>query len=71
MYIYKDREVTLGLLRRAEKNGYKALILTIDTPLAGKRIADDRNQFSLPPQYRSVSGIVGERGGTRGNEKQP
>ncbi|KAI0217590.1 Hydroxyacid oxidase 1 [Lamellibrachia satsuma] len=51
MYIYKERAVTLGLLRRAEKNGYKALILTVDTPVVGKRLADDRNQFSLPPQY--------------------
>ena len=47
--------MTLSLLRRAEKSGYKALILTVDTPLAGKRLADDRNQFSLPPQYRWAS----------------
>ncbi|KAI0217588.1 Hydroxyacid oxidase 1 [Lamellibrachia satsuma] len=65
MYIYKERAVTLGLLRRAEKNGYKALILTVDTPLAGKRLADDRNQFSLPPQYSMANFSKTSDTGTR------
>lgn len=28
LYIYKDRELTKNLVRRAEKAGYKALVLT-------------------------------------------
>ena len=52
LYIYKDRDVTMQLLRRAERNGFKALILTVDTPFFGKRRADNRNKFKLPPHLK-------------------
>uniref|UniRef100_A0A7R9UGG8 FMN hydroxy acid dehydrogenase domain-containing protein n=1 Tax=Pinguiococcus pyrenoidosus TaxID=172671 RepID=A0A7R9UGG8_9STRA len=48
LYVYKDRDVTLDLVRRAERNGYKALAVTVDTPVLGRREADVRNRFSLP-----------------------
>ncbi|KAG7304517.1 hypothetical protein JYU34_011467 [Plutella xylostella] len=48
LYIYKDREVTKRLVQRAEKAGFKAIALTVDTPLFGIRRADVRNQFALP-----------------------
>lgn len=48
LYIYKDRELTLSLVRRAEKAGYKAIFVTVDTPYLGKRLADVRNRFKLP-----------------------
>lgn len=51
LYIYRDREVTKALIRRAEKNGYKAVVLTVDTPLFGLRRSDMRNKFSLPAKY--------------------
>ena len=35
-------------MRRAEKAGYKALAVTVDTPVLGRREADIRNKFSLP-----------------------
>jgi isopentenyl diphosphate isomerase/L-lactate dehydrogenase-like FMN-dependent dehydrogenase len=38
----------LDLVRRAEKAGYKALAVTVDTPVLGRREADIRNKFSLP-----------------------
>jgi isopentenyl diphosphate isomerase/L-lactate dehydrogenase-like FMN-dependent dehydrogenase len=44
----QDRKVTLDLVRRAEKAGYKALAVTVDTPVLGRREADIRNKFSLP-----------------------
>ena len=44
----KDRKVTLDLVRRAEKAGYKALAVTVDTPVLGRREADIRNKFQLP-----------------------
>ena len=49
LYIYKERDTTLQLLHRAEACGYKAIILTVDTPFFGKRLADNRNRFKLPP----------------------
>uniref|UniRef100_A0A665V5B7 (S)-2-hydroxy-acid oxidase n=2 Tax=Echeneis naucrates TaxID=173247 RepID=A0A665V5B7_ECHNA len=49
LYIYKDRELTLSLVRRAEEAGYKAIFVTVDTPYLGRRRDDMRNHFKLPP----------------------
>jgi len=49
LYVYKDRKITLDLVRRAERAGYLAIALTVDTPRLGRREADIKNQFSLPP----------------------
>lgn len=40
----------MALVREAEESGYHALVITIDTPVIGKREAEERNinQFSLP-----------------------
>ncbi|KAH7043494.1 hydroxyacid oxidase-like protein 1 [Linnemannia elongata] len=48
LYVYKDRVVTEQLIRRVEKAGYKALVITVDTPFLGRRLADVRNVFKLP-----------------------
>ncbi|XP_048004861.1 2-Hydroxyacid oxidase 1 isoform X3 [Leguminivora glycinivorella] len=52
LYIYNDREVTKNLVLRAEKAGFKAIALTVDTPLFGIRRADIRNNFTLPSHLR-------------------
>lgn len=52
LYIYKDREVTKQLVQRAERMGYKAIFVTVDTPYLGNRFDDVRNRFMLPPQLR-------------------
>jgi 4-hydroxymandelate oxidase len=49
LYIYKDRQATEGLVRRAEAAGCKALVLTVDAPILGRRERDVRNRFRLPP----------------------
>jgi len=54
LYIYKDREVTKSLVRRAEKAGFEALVLTVDAPYFGRRLADIKNKFSLPPHLKYV-----------------
>ncbi|KAF9897407.1 Hydroxyacid oxidase 1 [Lobosporangium transversale] len=41
--------MTKNIISRAEKAGYKALVITVDTPLLGRRLADVRNVFKLPP----------------------
>lgn len=52
LYIYTDRKVTESLVRRAEANGFKAIVLTVDTPIFGLRYADMRNNFCLPPHLK-------------------
>jgi 4-hydroxymandelate oxidase len=48
LYVHKDRELTESLVLRAEAAGYSALVLTVDTPVLGRRIRDVRNGFGLP-----------------------
>ncbi len=48
LYVYEDRELTGRLVHRVERAGYKAIVLTVDTPVVGKRLADARNKFNLP-----------------------
>ena len=52
LYIYRDRALTAELVRRAEKAGYKALVLTVDTPILGHRYDDARNKFNLPSHLK-------------------
>eukprot|EP00270_Netrium_digitus_P020711 TRINITY_DN859_c0_g1_i1.p1 TRINITY_DN859_c0_g1~~TRINITY_DN859_c0_g1_i1.p1 ORF type:complete len:394 (+),score=120.69 TRINITY_DN859_c0_g1_i1:67-1182(+) len=49
LYVYKNRQVVEQLVRRAEKAGFKAIALTVDTPRLGRREADIKNRFVLPP----------------------
>lgn len=49
LYVYRDRGATKALVARAEAAGCEALVLTVDAPLLGRRLADVRNRFRLPP----------------------
>lgn len=48
LYVYKDRGATTDLIRRAEAAGCRALVLTVDAQVWGRREADVRNNFKLP-----------------------
>jgi isopentenyl diphosphate isomerase/L-lactate dehydrogenase-like FMN-dependent dehydrogenase len=48
LYMFRDRQVSEELVKRAEAAGYCALVLTVDAPRLGRRERDIRNQFSLP-----------------------
>jgi 4-hydroxymandelate oxidase len=48
LYVYRDREYTRDLVHRAEEAGFRALVLTVDSPLLGWRERDVRNRFALP-----------------------
>lgn len=63
LYWLKDRQVVADLLRRAEGVGCRAVVLTVDVPVMGRRVRDLRNGFALPPGVRPVNigGDVGER----------
>jgi (S)-2-hydroxy-acid oxidase len=52
LYVYKDRKATEAIVRRVEKAGYKALVVTIDTAVAGNRRNDARNSFALPSHLK-------------------
>jgi L-lactate dehydrogenase (cytochrome) len=46
----RDREISYGLVERAAAAGFDTLMFTVDTPVAGARLRDKRNGFSIPPQ---------------------
>jgi len=52
LYVYRDRGATAALVARAEAAGARALVLTVDAPLLGRRERDVRNRFHLPPGLR-------------------
>ncbi|HEY8089676.1 MAG TPA: alpha-hydroxy acid oxidase [Polyangiaceae bacterium] len=52
LYVYKDRGATAALVGRAEAAGARALVLTVDAPLLGRRERDVRNRFHLPEGLR-------------------
>lgn len=49
LYVYRDRAATAALVQRVEAAGCRALVLTVDAPLLGRRERDVRNRFALPP----------------------
>lgn len=49
LYVWKDRAAGEELMARAKAAGFEALILTVDVPVAGARLRDTRNGFSIPP----------------------
>ncbi len=52
LYVYKDRAATEALVRRVEAAGARALVVTVDAPLLGRRERDVRNRFALPAELR-------------------
>ncbi len=50
LYMWKDRDRSMELVRRAEAAGVKHLMLTVDVPVAGARLRDVRNGLTIPPR---------------------
>ncbi|PYI10685.1 S-2-hydroxy-acid oxidase [Aspergillus sclerotiicarbonarius CBS 121057] len=48
IYLYEDVQKSVKLIRRAEAAGYQALVLTVDTPVLGNRLAERRTAVVLP-----------------------
>ncbi|TJZ54488.1 alpha-hydroxy-acid oxidizing protein [Streptomyces piniterrae] len=63
VYVFHDRKVTESLVRRAEAAGYRALVITVDTPRMARRERDLRNGFGLPPHVRPANFDDGHRAG--------
>jgi L-lactate dehydrogenase (cytochrome) len=49
LYLWRDRARSMDLIRAAGESGYEALVLTVDTPVAGPRLRDVRNGLTIPP----------------------
>ena len=50
VYLWRDRDATRQLIGRARASGYRVLMLTVDTPVAGERLRDVRNGLTVPPK---------------------
>ena len=50
LYMWKDRERSLELVRRAGVAGFDTLLVTVDVPVSGARLRDRRNGMTIPPR---------------------
>ncbi|PKQ25418.1 MAG: alpha-hydroxy-acid oxidizing enzyme [Actinobacteria bacterium HGW-Actinobacteria-4] len=49
LYMQKDRDRSMTLVSRAADVGFDTLLVTVDVPVAGARLRDNRNGFTIPP----------------------
>ncbi len=49
VYVWRDRGLVRDMVERAAHEGYEALLVTVDTPVFGRRERDVRRGFTLPP----------------------
>ena len=49
LYMWRDRDRSMALVRRAADAGFDTLLATVDVPVAGARLRDVRNGMSIPP----------------------
>ncbi len=50
VYVWRDRDLVESLLERAKTQQYEAIVITVDTPVLGRRERDIRRGFILPPK---------------------
>jgi L-lactate dehydrogenase (cytochrome) len=50
VYVWRDRGLVKDMICRAAASGYEALMVTVDTPVLGRRERDVRRGFTLPPK---------------------
>ena len=60
MYPNKSKELMRNWIERAESNGYKAIVVTVDGQILGRRLADMKNGFDLPSHLSlpNISDII-------------
>lgn len=71
LYINKDRSASESLLRQGEECGIKAIFVTVDAPVAGKREADERVKAEAadipkPPPMSKAQATNDAKGGGLG-----
>lgn len=68
LYVYKRRDISSLLVQRAEHCGYKAIVLTADTPRLGRREADIKNKM-ISPQLKNFEGLLSTEMDTESGSK--
>jgi isopentenyl diphosphate isomerase/L-lactate dehydrogenase-like FMN-dependent dehydrogenase len=60
LYVWKQRELSYGLIERAKNNGFEALIVTTDTIVPPNREYNAKNGFLLPfhPTMRFTADVM-------------
>jgi (S)-mandelate dehydrogenase len=48
LYLFRDRDFSMRIVDKAEKLGFEAIEVTVDNAVAGRRLRDARNGFTLP-----------------------
>jgi (S)-2-hydroxy-acid oxidase len=61
LYLFENKDHSRKIIRRAKDAGFKAVFLTVDTPYLGRRNAEIRNQFKMPPHLQ-IANFVAESG---------
>lgn len=49
LYMWKDRERSMEIMKRAAQAGFDTLLVTVDVPVAGARQRDHYNGLTIPP----------------------
>ncbi len=49
LYVLRDRKLVHALIDRAAAAGFRALVISVDTPVAGRRTRDLRAGLTIPP----------------------
>ena len=49
LYMWRDRERSMELVKRAADAGFDTLLATVDVPVSGARLRDNRNGMTIPP----------------------
>jgi L-lactate dehydrogenase (cytochrome) len=64
LYVTRDRKLMYALLDRAASAGFRALEVTVDTPVSGRRTRDLRAGLTVPPSLttRSMLGVAARPG---------
>ena len=72
LYVQSDKGFTKDLVARAVTAGYKALVVTVDTPVEGARNRQKRANFHLPPgiELANLRGMKTKSGLAAGTEEE-
>jgi 4-hydroxymandelate oxidase len=65
LYVFRDRGVTRSLVEQAVEHDYRAVVLTVDAPLLGRRERDLRTGFRVPAEI-TVPSVAATAGGWEG-----
>lgn len=66
LYLLREREISYRILAGADRLGFEALHITVDNPVAGIRLRDARNGFTVPLRCtpRKIAGLIRHPGWT-------